>query len=223
MFEKEKSERDKEIEKARKKFQKKAMKAQKEADRKRKEAEKILDKDYVERALGWERKRDESFQVKRDIRIHEMEEEVLKDVGEKFECKACGTPIGLGNINCPNCGTLYCQYCGAMMDQLNPGKCPKCGGIPNYTPAQLVITKVEDIPEEERFWDQLDNCQKCGGAIQPDWHKCPVCGADLEPKTKPKEGEDVAESLEELKKKRKAELEERRAKKRAKQEPKRGI
>jgi rubrerythrin len=222
MFEKEKSERDKEIEKARKKMQKKAIKAQKEADMKRKEAEKILDKEYVEKALGWERKRDESFQVRRDTRIHEMEEEVLKDVGEKFECKACGTLIGLGNINCPNCGTLYCQYCGAMMDQLNPGKCPKCGGIPNYMPAQLVLTKVEDIPEEERFWDQLDNCPKCGASIQPDWDQCPICGAKLERKIAPKEeGEEL--SIDALKKKRKAELEERRARKRAKQEPKRGI
>ena len=156
------------------------------------------------------------------MRIDTREAEITEGVAEKFICKACGAQIGLGNINCPGCGTLYCQYCGALMDQLNPGKCPKCSGIPNYNPAQLVITKVEDIPEEERFWEALDGCPKCGGAIQEDWEKCPVCGAKLEPKVAPaEEGEEV--SIASLKEKRKVELEERRARKRTKQEPKRGI
>jgi uncharacterized OB-fold protein len=50
-----------------------------------------------------------------------------------------------------------------------------------YTPAELVITKVEDLPPEERFWENLPTCPKCGATVQPDWPDCPICGAKLSP------------------------------------------
>ena len=38
------------------------------------------------------------------------------------------------------------------MDMENPGLCPRCQRPPMYTPAELVITKVEDMAPEDRFW-----------------------------------------------------------------------
>jgi len=63
----------------------------------------------------------------------------------------------------------------------NPGLCPRCQRPPMFTPAELVITKVEDLPPEDRFWEDLPTCPKCGGAVQPDWNECPICNAKLTP------------------------------------------
>ncbi|MHA1822054.1 MAG: zinc-ribbon domain-containing protein, partial [Promethearchaeota archaeon] len=104
---------------------------------------------------------------------------------DHFKCKVCGADVSLSNLTCPNCGQLYCQYCGAPLDMENPGVCPRCGGIPYYQPAELVITRVEDLPPEERFWEELPTCPKCGATVQPDWDSCPICGAKLSPSKKP--------------------------------------
>ncbi|MCP4763317.1 MAG: hypothetical protein GY870_16200, partial [archaeon] len=99
--------------------------------------------------------------------------------------------VSLSNLTCPNCGALYCQYCGAAMDMMNPSKCPRCGGAPYYTPAKLVLTKVEDLPPEERFWEELPNCPKCAAAVQNDWDDCPFCNTKLsrKPSMAPKKAE----------------------------------
>ena len=67
------------------------------------------------------------------------------------------------------------------MDMENPGLCPRCQRPPMYTPAELVITKVEDMAPEDRFWETLPTCPKCGATVQPDWPDCPICGAKLSP------------------------------------------
>lgn len=223
MFKKEKEEDDKEKKKMEKKIRKKAMKVKKELDKKKKEAERILDMDYVERRLSFERKRDEKRSAYRDGVIHEMQEEILADQKDTFTCKTCGQEIGLGNMQCPNCGALYCMYCGFKLPDGEEftGKCPKCQGFQNVTPAKLVQTTIEDIPEEDRFWEALSECPKCGGAIQPDWDECPICGEKFKKKqaaTGPKE----TPTIQSLKEKRKKELMERRRKNK-KAEPKRGI
>ncbi|TFF92989.1 MAG: hypothetical protein EU544_06555 [Promethearchaeota archaeon] len=223
MFEKKKSEFEKEKDKARKKLRKKAEKVKEEQDLKKKRAERILDKDFVERRLSFERKRDEKKKAKRDGFITEIEEEVLADQKETFECKICGQEIGLGNMQCPHCGQMYCPFCGFILDDKNfTGKCPRCGGYAagGVTPAKLVQTRIEDIPEEDRFWEGLNECPKCGGATQPDWDECPLCGAKLEPKVKESPKEKEEKTIASIKEKRKQELMKRRRKK---AEPKRGI
>jgi hypothetical protein len=116
------------------------------------------------------------------------------------------------------------MYCGFKMPDWEDftGKCPKCKGFQNVTPAKLVQTTVEDIPEEDRFWEALDECPKCGGATQPEWDSCPICGAKLSSKPKPEAAQKETPSIQSLKEKRKKELLERRRKKK-KAEPKRGI
>ncbi|MGQ4872970.1 MAG: hypothetical protein ACP6IY_02745 [Promethearchaeia archaeon] len=222
MFKKEKSEFEKEKEKAQKKLLKKAKKIKKLEDLKRKQAEKILDKEYVQRRLAIERKRDEKKAALRDGYIAKVEQEVLADEKETFTCKICGEEIGLGNMQCPHCGQMYCPFCGYLLDDKKfTGICPRCKGYVagGVTPAKLVITTVEDIPEEDRFWEQLDECPKCGGAIQPDWDECPLCGQKLERK---KEAAPQAEekTIASLKEKRKQELLKKRRQQAA---PKRGI
>ncbi|MHA1732327.1 MAG: zinc-ribbon domain-containing protein [Promethearchaeota archaeon] len=167
-----------EIAKERGKMKKRAIKAQKEYEREKARAELIKDERYVQRELtrvtaGLERARE-----KRDREIRDTLEHVGK-TGDTFKCKVCGGEVEWDNLTCPQCGSLYCQYCGALMDQENPGQCPRCGGVPNYTPAPLVITTVESMPEEDRFWEQLNECPKCGAAVQDDWDECPICGAKL--------------------------------------------
>ena len=122
--------------------------------------------------------KDEELNRKRDEIVQKNLEGLDKDV-EDFKCKACGSTVSLSNLTCPVCGQLYCQYCGAPMDMLNPGQCPRCGRAPMYQTAELVITKVEDIPAEERFWEELPSCPKCSAAVQPEWAECPICGAKL--------------------------------------------
>lgn len=176
MFDKKK--KDKEKEKLKKKLRKHAIREQKKYDRIRKEAEKIKDENYVQEQLSKERLKDEELNKKRDEIVQKNLEGLDKDV-ENFKCKACKSTVNLSNLTCPVCGQLYCQYCGAAMDMLNPGLCPRCKKPPMYQTAELVITKVEDIPPEERFWEELPSCPKCSAAVQPEWSECPICGAKL--------------------------------------------
>lgn len=223
MFDKKKTKEDIEKEKARSKMKKQAEKAKKEQDLIKKRAERILDKDFVEKRLDFERKRDERKVTIRDTRITKMQDEILADEKETFACKKCETEIGLGNITCPTCGQLYCQYCGQMLEMGDSftGKCPKCGGFQNFTPAKLVQTRIEDIPEEERFWDALAECPKCGAAIQPEWDECVVCGAKLQVKKKGPAPETEEKTIASIKAQRKAEIAKRR--RQEKEGPKRGI
>jgi len=182
-----KEKKDVEKEKIMKKLRKHAIREQLKEDRKRKEAEKIKDDAYVQQKLAEEKMKDEMLMKKRDEIIKRNIGDLLKDI-KHFKCKACGSEVELENLTCPVCGQLYCQYCGAAMDMLNPGVCPKCGGVPFYQPAELVLTRVEDIPPEERFWETLPECPKCGAAVQPDWPECPICGQKLEGKGSLDEG-----------------------------------
>lgn len=224
MFEKKKTKEEIEKEKLRKKMLKKAQKDKKEADRIKEQAERILDENYVERRLAFERKRDEKKTAFRDGVIKEMTDEILADEKETFACKTCGTEIGLGNMQCPNCGQMYCPFCGYILhDKDFTGKCPKCGGFAaaGVTPAKLVQTTVEDIPEEDRFWEALSECPKCGAATQAEWDDCPICGAKLQ-KQAPKAEDKETPSIQSLKEKRKQELLQKRRKQKE-TGPKRGI
>lgn len=225
MFEKKKTKEDLEKEKERKKMQKVAEKIKAEQDLRKKRAERILDKDYVEKALDFERKKDEKHEAARDGKLMAIQQAVLGQDKKTFPCKVCGEEIGLGNITCPRCGSLYCQYCGYKMPDGEDftGKCPRCDGFANFTPAKLELTKVEDIPKEERFWEALDSCPKCGGSTQPDWDACPICGAKLQAKVAaaPVETQTPEEkTLAQIKEQRKQELMKRRQKEAG---PKRGI
>ncbi len=230
MFEKKKTKEELEKEKARNKMHKKAEKAKREQDERRKKAERILDADYVERRLTFERRRDEKKAAYRDGVIKSIRDEVLADEKETFTCKGifegkpCGQEVGLGNITCPRCGTLYCMYCGFMMPQGEDftGKCPKCQGFQNFTPAKLVQTRIEDIPEEDRFWEGLNECPKCGASIQADWDECVICGAKLKTKMKSTPTSQETPTITSLKEKRKQELLKRRRKQKE-TGPKRGI
>ncbi|MHA1293623.1 MAG: hypothetical protein ACTSQJ_13270 [Promethearchaeota archaeon] len=222
MFEKKMTKEELEKEKLRKKLLKQAYKDKKMQDLKRKQAERILDKDFVERRLSFERRRDEKREAARDGKIAAITAEILADEKETFACKVCGEEIGLGNITCPRCGSLYCMYCGFKMPDGEDftGKCPKCGGFQNFTPAKLIQTRVEDIPEEERFWEGLSECPKCGAAIQPDWDSCVICGAKLEKKVQVSAKPQQERSISAIKEQRKKELMKRRQKVTG---PKRGI
>ncbi len=224
MFEKKKTKEEIEKDKERAKLQKKAEKMKKEQDLKKKQGERILDKNYVEGALQFERQRDEKRQAARDGIIAETEKQILSGEKKTFVCKVCGAEVGLGNMQCSTCGTLYCVYCGFLVpnDESYTGVCPRCGGYQaaGVTPAKLVQTKIEDIPEEERFWEKLNECPACGAATQPDWTECAVCGKKLEAKVAPQPGEES--TISSIKEKRKEEL----LKKRGAQKeaaPKRGI
>lgn len=178
---------DKEKEKLRKQLKKHAIQEQMKYDAKKKEAEKIKDEAYVQTKLAEEKLKDEELMRKRDQIVSKNLAGLNIDV-KNFKCKTCNSVVELENLTCPNCGQLYCQYCGYPMDMENPGQCPRCGGAPFYQPAELVITKVEDIPPEERFWEELPSCPKCSAAVQPDWPECPICGAKLSGKGKLDEG-----------------------------------
>ncbi|HMF33938.1 MAG TPA: hypothetical protein VKK79_21110 [Candidatus Lokiarchaeia archaeon] len=124
--------------------------------------------------------REERKEAKRDAKIQVAVGAVLSTLDlSTFECEICHVKIDVDNLTCPQCGQLYCQYCGAKMNMEAPGICPKCGGIPNYNPAPMVVTTIDDIPPEDRFWESLPECPKCHAAVQPDWDDCPFCGYKL--------------------------------------------
>lgn len=170
--------------KARKKMRKKALKEQKKYEKIKAEAELIKDKDYVQRELGRATIKLERDREKRDDEIRDTLQHI-GGPGETFKCKVCGEPVEYDNLTCASCGSLYCQYCGELMDQMNPGVCPKCKGVQNYNPAPLVITTVESMAPEDRFWEDLPECPHCGASIQPDWDECPICGKPLVPQSAP--------------------------------------
>ena len=174
----------KEKDKDRERLRKHAEKIQAEYDRKKREADKIKDENYVQAKLAQEKLKDEELLKKRDLIVHKNLKEALGADVDSFKCKVCGAKVSLANLTCPQCGQLYCQYCGMQMNMENPGTCPRCGGTPFYTPAELVITKVEDLPPEERFWEELPTCPKCGATVQADWDQCPICNTKLSPSQK---------------------------------------
>ena len=81
MFEKKKTKEELQKEKERAKLKKAAKSVVKEQEIKKKRAERILDKDFVEKRLGYERKKDEKKAGLRDTYIQEVKDEVLS--GEK--------------------------------------------------------------------------------------------------------------------------------------------
>ncbi len=165
------------IAKERAKLQEKAKKKQVEYDKKKAEAEKIKDVNYVQGQLVGIKMREERREASRNAKIQATMGAVLSRLDlENFKCELCNIPINIDNLTCPQCGQLYCQYCGAKMDMEAPAQCPRCAGVPNYTPAPLVVTTVDDIPPEDRFWEGLPECPKCKAAVQPDWDECPFCG-----------------------------------------------
>ncbi len=166
-----------EIAKERAKLQEHAKKKQEEYDRMKAEAERIKDPNFVQGQLVGIKMRDERREAARNARIQASTGAVLSRLDiEHMTCELCKVKIDVDNLTCPQCGLLYCQYCGAKMNMESPGQCPRCGGVPNYTPAPLVVTTVEDIPPEDRFWESLPECPKCKAAVQPDWDECPFCG-----------------------------------------------
>ena len=169
----------KKAKKEREKIRKHALRQQAAYDRKKKEADKIKDEDYVQRRLAEERIKDEDALRKRDQLVHRNMQNALGEEVTSFKCKFCQTEVSLSNLTCSNCGHLYCQYCGAPMDMENPAKCPRCGGSPMYTPAELVVTRIEDIAPEDRFWEELPACPKCSATVQTDWDTCPFCNTKL--------------------------------------------
>jgi Zn finger protein HypA/HybF involved in hydrogenase expression len=107
--------------------------------------------------------------------------ELVSEDKDTFECAGCHMRVSINTLACPRCGQLHCQHCGAPLPMGNDftGKCPRCEGFQNFETAELVVTKVEDIPPEERFWEELPSCSKCGAAVQADWDDCPFCGTKV--------------------------------------------
>jgi hypothetical protein len=182
---------DKNIQKMREEIEKKAQKAQQDYNRRKQQASKLLDKDYVQQQLGIEKAKDMEIERRQSQLIGKTMNQIKKTELHAFECKLCGSPVDMQNLTCSKCGQLYCQFCGAAFDMENPGLCPRCQRPPMFTPAELVITKVEDLPPEDRFWEELPLCPKCGAAVQPDWNECPICNGKLTPTAS---GSSVADS-----------------------------
>ncbi len=172
---------DPEKAKMRAKLMKHAAKVQKEADMRKKKAQLLRNDDYVNAMMDQETQRMDQMKERQRKLIRKGMEDVdaRKHELEAFNCFECGAAVDMSNLTCPKCGQLYCQWCGAKMDMMNPGLCPRCKRPPFYTPAADVITKVEDLAPEERFWEELPECPSCGGAVQPDWDQCPICGGAL--------------------------------------------
>ena len=171
---------DPEKERMRKQLEAHAMKVQKEHDRKVAASKRLLDQNYVNQQMQIQQQQQAAFESRQNAMIQKSMEQIKKTELKSFKCGECGSAVDMQNLTCPNCGQLYCQWCGAKMDMMNPGMCPRCNRPPFYTPAESVITKVEDIAPEDRFWEDLPTCPKCGAAIQPDWPDCPFCGAKFD-------------------------------------------
>ena len=166
--------------KLQKQFDKEAAKELERVAKAKKEADKIKDDEYVRQKLEMIKEEQKIKDAKRQA-ILEKEKASLKDEDkDTFECAGCHQRISISTLACPKCGQLHCQHCGAPlpMGYTFDGKCPRCEGYQNFQVAELVVTKVEDIPPEERFWEELASC-KCGAAVQPDWDDCPFCGAKI--------------------------------------------
>ncbi len=162
-------------------FDKEAAKELEKAERARKEAKMIKNTEYVKNQLEII-KEEQRIKEAKMRKVLEKEKESLKDENkDTFECAGCHRRISVSTLACPHCGQLHCQHCGAplpMGDNFD-GKCPRCEGYQNFETAELVVTKVEDIPPEERFWEELPPCPKCGAAVQSDWDECPFCNTKL--------------------------------------------
>jgi rubrerythrin len=184
---------DKETQKMREEIERKSLKAKEEWERRQREASKLLDKEYVQKQLAIGKVQDEMLEQRQQKLISKTMDQIKKTELHAFRCKNCNTMVDMQNLTCPQCGQLYCQWCGSPMDMMNPGLCPRCQRPPMFTPAELVITKVEDLPPEDRFWEELPTCKKCGAAVQPDWPQCPICNAKLSPTAAPSSGESDGE------------------------------
>lgn len=158
-----------------------SSKVQEEFVRKQMESRRLLDNNYVQRQLGIQQVEEAKIKQKQDIMVKKAQDQMKKTDLHAFQCIYCKAWVDMSNLTCPNCGQLFCQWCGAAMDMQNPGLCPRCQRAPMFTPAELVITTVESTAPEDRFWENLPTCPKCGGAVQPDWTDCPICNAKLTP------------------------------------------
>lgn len=176
-----KKKEDPEKERLRKQLEAHSKIAQADHDRKVRQANRLLDNNYVEEQLMIQQAQKEKFDARQSEMIKKSMDQIKKTELKAFKCHTCGSPVDMQNLTCTQCGQLYCQWCGAKMDMENPGLCPRCQRPPMYTPAELVVTKVEDMAPEDRFWEALPTCPKCGGTVQPDWPDCPICGAKLAP------------------------------------------
>lgn len=170
---------DPEKEKLRKQLEAHAKIAQAEHDRKVKRAQRLLDNNYVEAQMAIQEQQKAKLEAAQAQRIKKSMDQIKKTELKAFKCSTCGSPVDMQNLTCPMCGQLYCQWCGAKMDMENPGLCPRCQRPPMYTPAELVVTRVEDMAPEDRFWEELPTCPKCGATVQADWPECPICGAKI--------------------------------------------
>ena len=175
-----KKKKDPSKDKMRKDLQAHAMRAQAAHDRRKKKAQRLLDKNYVDAQMKIQEADRAVMEAKQTALIKKSMDEIKKTDLKAFKCKDCGTMVDMQNLTCPMCGALYCQWCGAAMDMMNPGLCPRCNRPPMYTPAELVVTKVEDMAPEDRFWEALPTCPKCGATVQADWPSCPICNSKLE-------------------------------------------
>lgn len=176
-----KKEQDKDKAKMKKELDKHAAQVQAEWERKQQLSKRVLNKEYVRSQLAIQAEEDEKIKAKQDAMISKTMKQIKKTELSAFKCILCGSWVDMQNLTCPKCGQLFCQWCGASMDMLNPGICPRCQRPPMYTPAELVITTVESMAPEDRFWESLPTCPKCGGTVQPDWTECPICNAKLTP------------------------------------------
>ncbi len=113
------------------------------------QSKRLLNKEYVQAQLAIQQDEDDKINARQQRMINKTMKQIKKTTLTAFQCHFCKAMVDMSNLTCPNCGQLYCQWCGAPMDMENPGLCPRCQRPPMYTPAELVITKVEDMAPEE--------------------------------------------------------------------------
>lgn len=185
-----KKEKDDLKEKLFKKIDENAKRAQLEYDQEKKRALKLIDPVYVRQKMAELTALQDEFEEKQKVLLEKNAKKIKYTELDAFPCFTCGAPVDMKFLTCSRCGALYCQWCGAAMDMLDPSRCPRCNNPPFYTPAELIITTVESIAPEDRFWEQLPLCPKCGASIQEDWTECPICLMRLTPTKIPSWGGD---------------------------------
>jgi hypothetical protein len=156
-----------------------AQKVQAEYDRQKKRRLRFIDPDYVKRQMVILQEQAEKFQAKQEKALSRKLGKIKYTELQSFKCHDCASAVDMVNLTCPTCGALYCQWCGAAMDMMNPALCPRCKNPPFYTPAAMVVMKVEDMAPEDRFWEESPSCPQCSATVQFDWPECPICNAKL--------------------------------------------
>jgi len=111
--------------------------------------------------------------------------EMAKVAAEAGVCPACGEPVEKDWTRCGNCTQRLVIPTAMIASAPKPAAMPRAPPPPPPKPTVAPPPPLKPAPVAPAPPGGMTKCASCGDEVEPDWVKCPSCGAAIGPKGAP--------------------------------------